>query len=43
LYDPILKISKKNQPWLFCLSSSCRNRVSVPGMQCRAHEVKDDV
>lgn len=37
LVVPLIKVSKTETPWLFCIASKCRNRVSVPGSTCEAH------
>lgn len=34
---PIIKVSKTDTPFLFCIYHKCRNRVEVPGSECGAH------
>lgn len=35
---PLLKVTKADTPWLFCIFPKCRNRVSTPGMVCEGHQ-----
>jgi hypothetical protein len=35
---PVIKVSKTDTPWLFCVAIKCRNRVDVPGSECEAHQ-----
>lgn len=37
LVDPMIKVGKTTTPWLFCVTKSCRNRVTSPGLPCEAH------
>lgn len=37
LADPLIAVSKKNTPWLFCIYPKCRIRTEVPGSMCEVH------